>query len=115
MLWGFFALLVLACFALMDKMGWRELAIFYLLKIEGNKMLKTWMETKKEEIVTLQEEFGSLRDLVVAREQKRLMVILAVKQRKMMNHPLTVLLRCILPPPSSSLSALYSLASSCCR
>ena len=85
MLWGFFALLFLFL-ALMDKMGWRELAIFYLLKIEGNKMLKTWMETMKEEIVTLQEEFGSLRDLVVAREQKRLMVILAVKQRKMITH-----------------------------
>lgn len=85
MLWGFFALLFLFL-ALMDKMGWRELAIFYLLKIEGNKMLKTWMETMKEEIVTLQEEFGSLRDRVVAREQKRLMVILAVKQRKMITH-----------------------------
>ena len=114
MLWGFFALLVLACFALMDKMGWRELAIFYLLKIEGNKMLKTWMETMKEEIVTLQEEFGSLRDRVVAREQRRLMVISAVKQRKM-NLPLTLLLRSIMPAPSSSLSASHSLASTCCR
>ena len=81
MLWGFFALLVL-CLAFLGKMGWRELAIFYLLKIEGNKMLKTWMETMKEEIVTLQEEFGSLRDRVVAREQRRLMVILTVKQTK---------------------------------
>ena len=96
MLWGFFALLVL-CLAFLGKMGWRELAIFYLLKIEGNKMLKTWLETMKEEIVSAQEELGTARDLVVAREQRCLMVILAVKQRKM-NHPLTFkLLRCIMP------------------
>ena len=104
--WGFFALLVLLM-GMKGSLGWRELAISYLLKIEGNEMLKTWLETMKEKIVTTQE------DLVVAREQGSLMVISAVKQRKM-NLPLTLLLRCIMLAPSSSLSSSHVLASSCC-
>ena len=63
--------MLVLCLAFLGKMGWRELAIFYLLKIEGNKMLKTWLETMKEEIVTMQEELGTVRDLEVAREDEQ--------------------------------------------
>ena len=110
--WGFFALLVLLL-GMKGALGWRELAISYLLKIEGNEMLKTWLETMKEKIVTRQEELETVRDGVVAREQGYLMVISAVKERKM-NLPLTLLLRCIMLAPSSSLSSSHVLASSCC-
>ena len=62
-------------------MGWKELAIFYMLKSEGKKMMRTWVKTMKEEIVTMQEELGAIRDLLVAREQRRLLVISVFKRQ----------------------------------
>lgn len=65
----------------LGEMGWKELAIFYLLKSEGKKMMRTWVKTMKEEIVTMQEELGAIRDLLVAREQRRLLVISVFKRQ----------------------------------
>ena len=65
-------------FLTLGEMGWREFALFCLLKIEGKKMLRAGIKTITEEIVNMQEELGAIRDMVVAREQERLMVISAV-------------------------------------
>ena len=56
---------------------WREVVIFYL----GNKMLRSWMKTYKEHTVALHEKAGAHRDLMVANEQMRLMVISPFKRR----------------------------------
>ena len=69
----------------LGEVGWRDFAIFYLLELEGKKMLRTWFKTLKEEISTMQEDLGAIRDLLVAREQRHLLVNSAVTERQIIH------------------------------
>ena len=70
----------------LGELGWRDFAIFYLLELEGKKMLRTWFKTLKEEISTMQEDLGAIRDLLVAREQGHLLVNSAVRTERQIIH-----------------------------
>ena len=62
---------------LLFKMRWREVVIFWregAIFFFGNKILRTWLKTYKEHMITLHEEAGAHRDQMVTNEQTYLMV-----------------------------------------